>query len=110
MGSTFYQSFVNGIISYKALPHPMFSQLQAKIFPVFFTMQTALPVVLALTYPGSRSPLGPSSSISGVMADSNRFSVLVPIATMFITGLTNITYLGPQTSKLMRERKVQGMK
>jgi hypothetical protein len=109
MGSTFYQSFVNGIISYQALPKPMFSQLQQKIFPVYFAMQTALPAVLALTYPGSRGALGPPSSFSGVLAESNRFSVLVPLATMFITGLANVAYIGPATTRIMRERKVQGM-
>ncbi|EHK96412.1 putative Uncharacterized mitochondrial outer membrane protein [Glarea lozoyensis 74030] len=106
MGSTFFQSFVNGIIAYQALPKPMFSQLQQKIFPVYFTMQTALPAVLALTYPGS---LGGSSSISGVLEKSNKWGVLVPLATMFVTGLANVAYIGPETTRIMRERKVQGM-
>jgi hypothetical protein len=109
MGSTFFQSFVNGIVAYQALPKPMFSQLQQRIFPVYFTMQAALPAVLALTYPGSRSPLGTASSISGVLAESNRYSVLVPLATMFVTGLANLAYIGPATTRIMRERKVQGM-
>jgi hypothetical protein len=106
MGSTFFQSFVNGIVAYQALPKPMFSQLQQKIFPVYFTMQTALPVVLALTYPGS---LGSSSGLSGVLEKSNTYSVLVPLATMFVTGLVNVAYIGPETTRIMRQRKVQGM-
>ena len=68
-------------------------------------MQTALPAVLALTYPGS---LRGASGISGVMEKSNTYSVLVPLATMFVTGLANVAYLGPATTKIMRDRKVQG--
>ena len=71
-------------------------------------MQTALPVVLALTYPGSRNPLGPASSLSGTFAESNRWSVLAPLATMFVSGLVNLVYVGPATTKIMRDRKVQG--
>ncbi|CAG8951925.1 hypothetical protein HYFRA_00005730 [Hymenoscyphus fraxineus] len=107
LGATFFQSFVGGIIAFRALPRPMFSQLQQKIFPVYFTLQTALPAVLVMTYPGSSGPLGPPSSFAGTFAESNRYSVLLPIATMFITGLINKVYIGPETTRIMRERKVQ---
>lgn len=72
-------------------------------------MQTAIPVVLALTYPGSRSALGGSpGSVAGVLAETNRWSVLVPLATMFLTGLANMAWIGPATTKTMRDRKSQG--
>ena len=73
-------------------------------------MQTALPVILALTYPGEASPLGRivPSGLRGFLAEDNRWSAAVPIATMFAAGLINLVWLGPMTTKVMRERKNQG--
>lgn len=71
-------------------------------------MQTALPVVLALTFPGERTAIGRvPSSISGVLEPSSRIHVLTPLAIMFLTGLTNMVYVGPKTTQIMRERKHQ---
>ncbi|TVY78108.1 putative mitochondrial outer membrane protein [Lachnellula suecica] len=107
LGTQFFQSFVGGIVAFKALSRPQFSQLQQKIFPIYFGMQTAMPIILALTYPGSRTPSGPSSSLSGTFAESNRWSVLVPLATVFVSGLVNMAFFGPATTRIMRQRKVQ---
>ena len=85
-----------------------FSQLQQKIFPVYFGLQTGLPVLLALTYPAVRGLSSPASGLQGILDVANRWSVLVPVATMFITGLVNVVYVGPATTKVMRERKHQG--
>jgi len=104
LGTQFFQSFVGGIISYQALPRPQFSQLQQKIFPVYFGLQTALPAFLALTYPGSSTI---PSGLQGTFAEVNRWSVLVPLATIFVTSLTNMAFIGPATTKIMRERKHQ---
>jgi len=104
------QSFINGIIAYQALPRPQFSTLQQALFPVYFSLQTALPVVMALTYPGTQSPLGSSpSGPRGFFAKENRLSVLAPITTIFAMNLTNLLVLGPATTRIMRERKRQGM-
>ncbi|KAG9228071.1 hypothetical protein BJ875DRAFT_269851 [Amylocarpus encephaloides] len=107
LGTTFFQSFIGGVVAYKALPRPQFSQLQQRIFPIYFALQAALPAALAVTYPASSNPLGATSSISGVLAESNRYSVFFPIAGMFATGVVNMLYTGPQTTKIMRARKVQ---
>ena len=98
------------MIAYKALPRPQFSSLQQKIFPVYFGMQTALPVVLALTYPGSKTSLGTPSGLGGTFAEGNRWSVLLPLATMFITSLANLAFIGPATTNIMKERKHQGIR
>lgn len=73
-------------------------------------MQTGLPVLLALTYPGIRTVLGgtTASSFTGTFAEENRWSVLAPLATMFITGVINVAYVGPATTRIMKERKHQG--
>ncbi|KAG0647031.1 Xanthocillin biosynthesis cluster D [Hyphodiscus hymeniophilus] len=106
LGTQVFQSFIGGVVAYKALPRPQFSQLQEKIFPVYFGMQTIFPTVLALTYPGSLL-LGTPSSIKGAFAEVNRWSVLVPLGTMFLSGLINMLYVGPKTTKIMKLRKHQ---
>ena len=71
-------------------------------------MQTALPLVLAITFPGKRTAIGRvPSSIHGLLDPSLRTHVLVPLATMFVTGLANLIYIGPKTTQIMRQRKHQ---
>ncbi|KAI9852653.1 MAG: hypothetical protein M1838_006110 [Thelocarpon superellum] len=109
LGSTVYQSFFAGVIGYKTLPRPQFSALQQATFPVYFALQTALPAIIALTYPGDRNALGgrSASSLRGFFAEANRLSVLAPLLTAFGTGLANLLWLGPLTTKTMHERKHQ---
>ena len=76
---------------------------------MYFGLQTALPAILALTYPGERLLLGTASGYQGAFAEVNRWTVLAPIATMFITSVANVVYIGPATTRLMKERKHQGM-
>jgi len=113
LGSEVFQSFVAGIVSYRALPRPAFSTLQTALFPVYFSMQTALPLIMAITYPGGSGKTltggtAAPSSISGVLAEQNRYTVLLPLATIFATSAANLLVVGPQTTKTMRERKHQG--
>lgn len=107
--SFFSQSFIGGIVAFRTLSRPQFAALQAKIFPIYFGLQTALPAILAVTYPGARSPLGTASGLQGTFAEVNRWSVLAPLATMFVAGLANLLVIGPTTTKIMAERKQQGM-
>lgn len=102
------QSFVGGVVAFQALTRPQFSQLQQKIFPIYFGLQSALPVVLALTYPASRTSLGTVGGLNGVFADVNQWTVLVPLTTMFVTSVANLIFIGPATTNVMRDRKVQG--
>lgn len=107
--STGEQSFIGGPVAYKVLPRSAFATLQTGIFPVYFGLQTALPLVLAITFPGVRNSLGRSGTgFAGVMDVVNRSAVLVPLATMFLSGLSNLIYFGPATTAAMRERKHQG--
>ncbi|RDW57522.1 DUF4149 domain-containing protein [Aspergillus mulundensis] len=103
LGVQVYQSFVSGIIAFRALPRPQFAALQAKIFPTYFALQTALPVVVALTASRADQPLG----VSGLLAPENKYSVLLPLATAFVTGLVNFGVLRKLTVDTMRERKHQ---
>ncbi|ETI21784.1 hypothetical protein G647_05853 [Cladophialophora carrionii CBS 160.54] len=108
LGTTTFQSFVGGIVAFKSLPRAQFATLQQATFPIYFAMQTALPVVLALTFPAERTAISTRpGSLSGVLDAENRLQVLTPLATMLISGLLNVVYLGPATTKCMRERKHQ---
>ncbi|KAF6237294.1 hypothetical protein HO173_004763 [Letharia columbiana] len=113
LGSSIYQSFINGIVSYRALSRPQFATLQAALTPVYFALQTALPVIMALTYPGVKSLSSlsgnttESSSLSGVLQERNRWTVLAPIATVFALNAANLLWAGPVTTRIMKERKHQ---
>lgn len=98
---------MGGIISYQHLPRPFFGSLMAKIFPAYFVMQTALPVVLALTYPGSVLT-GAASGVAGVLQPANRWSVLMPLALALAGGVANLAVVGPATTQCMEDRRVQG--
>ena len=43
------------------------------------------------------------------MAEKNRINTFVPLVTIFTTSLVNMLYIGPETTRVMRERKHQGM-
>lgn len=80
----------------------------ATIFPVYFAMQALLALVLAATYPTSKSPLGATGGMTGVLDPVNRWSVLAPLAGAFLSGLANLAVIGPATTRVMGERKRQG--
>lgn len=105
---TSFQSFINGPVMFKTIDRPSFSAVQQKIFPGYFAMQTAIPIVLALTFPGNHLS-GIPSGIYGVLDQSNRCSSLLPIAAMFATGLANLAVLLPATLKVMKARQAQGI-
>ncbi|KAF2092301.1 hypothetical protein K490DRAFT_30864 [Saccharata proteae CBS 121410] len=115
LGSTVFQSFIGGVVAFKALPRPQFSTLQQQIFPVYFAMQTALPAILALTFPSRSGSIGFGAladtssgpfSNGGLFAESNK-AALWSIGIMFVTGLVNLVAVGPATTKVMKERKHQ---
>ncbi|KAJ5103792.1 hypothetical protein N7532_004321 [Penicillium argentinense] len=103
LGTQFFQSFVGGIVAFRALPRPQFATLQTAIFPVYFSMQTALPVVVALTASRGGQTLG----LSGLLAPENRVNTFLPMATVAITGLVNLLVLRPMTTDVMMKRKDQ---
>ncbi|GAB1320614.1 Putative mitochondrial outer membrane protein [Madurella fahalii] len=107
LGTTFFHTFVGGTASFRVLDRPQFAALMAKIFPIYFAMQTALPVVMALTYPASKNPFGSAGGVAGVLDHSNRAGVLIPLAGAFLCALANLTVVGPATTRCMAERKQQ---
>lgn len=114
LGSNLFQTFLAGPLAFKALPRPNFSQLQQAIFPPYFSFQTVLPIVLALTWPGQRLAsiegvaVRKNAGLMGLFADENKWTALMPIVIMAGTSLLNLVALGPATTKVMKERKHQG--
>ena len=89
---------------FRTLERPQFAAVQSKLFPIYFSLQTAAPVVLAITHPGNVSLL----SFDGLLATANRWTALVPIATMFTSALLNLVVLLPATTDVMAKRRLQG--
>lgn len=111
LGTSIFQSFVAGIVSFRALPRASFATLQSALFPIYFAMQTALPVVIALTFPAERTAIGrTSSSISGVLEPEHRLPVLAPLLIVMMAGAANMLFIGPMTTSCMRQRKHQETK
>ena len=114
LGATLFQSFIGGVVAFKVLPRPQFSTLQKHTFPIFFGLQSVLGFILMVTYPGEKlagigsTYVRENAGISGVMAESNRWSVMIPLATIFLTSVLNLLVLGPATTKTMKERYHQG--
>lgn len=102
LGSTLFQSFLGGIIAYRALPRPQFSTLQKAIFPPFFLLQTISSTLLIYTYPSPITRLYPSAT----QASGDRLAFTL-LATMLVTSVANLVYVGPATTKIMVERKHQ---
>jgi hypothetical protein len=73
----------------------MFAQLQQKIFPVYFSMQSTLPLIVLLTYP--------SATYSQLLSTD----AAIPMLVTFATSAANLAVVGPKTVKIMRARKVQ---
>ena len=81
---------------------------------------------MALTYPASTlpsassyvSPLHDSSTLPqvgssgvlGVLEEGNRWTVLAPLASIFVCSVANLLVLGPRTTEVMHQRKRQEVK
>jgi hypothetical protein len=93
---------------FKTVERPVFSAVQSGLFPTYFGLQTAIPVVLALTFPGN-TLLGVSTGVSGLLDESHRLGSLLPITTAFLSGFVNFVVLLPTVNKVMKQRQGQGM-
>ena len=88
-------------MAFRTLPRPQFASLQTSIFPIYFGLQAGLPIVAALT-------AGGQVGASGVLHPDNRYSTLLPLATVTVVGLVNQYVLRPLTVNTMKQRYQQG--
>ena len=72
--------------------------LQARIFPTYFTAQTGLALLTAATYP--------SGSFIGLASERVDLALL---GVTFGTSLLNVILFGPKTSQAMTKRKEIGI-
>lgn len=96
---------MNSVIAHRVLERPQFAVLQRNVFPVYFGMQTVLPVIMALSYPGSKIA---AAGWRGVFNEANRYDVLLPIATIFVSSLVNWILVMPATNAVSDKRYAQG--
>lgn len=108
LGTQLFQSFINGPVAYKAINRPSFSALQQALFPIYFNMQSILPVILVVTYPSAAPSM--LARARTVFALENRASVLLPLALTFAGGIANAVFIGPIVTRIMHERKRQESK
>ncbi|KAL2213238.1 hypothetical protein CC79DRAFT_1362054 [Sarocladium strictum] len=106
LGASVWHSFVNGPVMFKSVDRHNFSAIQNNMFPIYFGLQSALPVVLALTFPGSPL-LGVPSGVSGLFDVSSRLDSLLPLGAAFVTGVLNLAVLMPATMSIIKERRGQ---
>ncbi|KAF4121180.1 hypothetical protein GMORB2_2142 [Geosmithia morbida] len=106
LGTSFYQSFINGPVMFRSTNRTTFSTVQSGLFPIYFGMQTFLPIIMIFTFPGN-AILGFNSGISGLFADVNRVPSMLPILTMFITGFINLAVMLPAVTQLIQARQGQ---
>ncbi|KAJ4141491.1 hypothetical protein NW768_000704 [Fusarium equiseti] len=106
LGTTFFHSFINGIVMFKAVDRASFSAIQQKLFPIYFGLQTVLPGVLALTFPGN-TLIGLANGPAGLVSEFARWHSLLPISVMAITGAINLIVLLPMTVEVMKKRRGQ---
>jgi hypothetical protein len=95
-------------VAFKTLPRPQFAALQSRLFPIYFSLQTGLPLLLALTYPSASPQI--ANSLTGVLDPANRDAVLIPLVTVFGTAVANLLFVGPRTTRVMQQRKHQEVK
>lgn len=101
------QSFINGPVMFKTVGRHSFSAIQTGLFPIYFGIQTAVPVILALTYP-SNALFGVPAGVAGVLHETGRWTSLLPLSTIFVTGLVNLVVLLPLVNQVMKDRRGQG--
>ncbi|KAF2024967.1 hypothetical protein EK21DRAFT_77620 [Setomelanomma holmii] len=106
LGSTIFQSFIGGVVAYRALPRAQFSTLQKSIFPPYFVLQSVAPLAMWLTYPRSLLSAFTSSTTLKPTTSNDKLNAYL-ITTMFVTAVLNLGYVGPQTTEIMRLRKHQ---
>ena len=92
---------------FKTVERPIFSSIQQAIFPIYFSIQTAAPLLMALTFPGN-ALFGLPSGVQGLLNQSQLYQSLLPIGIMFVTGITNLLVLLPMVTGVMKERRGQG--
>ncbi|KAJ6258360.1 hypothetical protein Dda_6400 [Drechslerella dactyloides] len=93
-GTQIWHSFIGGIISFRVLPRAHFGALQRRLFPLYFSLQFVISLLLLFTAPKSLK-YGAKSATYGFLV------------TVLTTSLLNVAVAGPATTRVMDERKAR---
>ncbi|GAA5853447.1 hypothetical protein JCM3766R1_000769 [Sporobolomyces carnicolor] len=91
LGSTLWHGFIGGIVSYRTLPRQQFGNLQSKLFPHYFRLQSL----------GSLALLGLYHRAGKLVRSDRNMWVL---SVMAVTSSLNWLFIGPWTTAVMRRR------
>lgn len=94
LGTQLYQSFVITKVVFQALPRQPFTTLQARLFPVYFRLQTALLILTILTWP-------PRSLMSLVVSETSSKAHWIPLAVGLGAAVLNLVLFGPRARQIM---------
>ncbi|KDE05860.1 hypothetical protein MVLG_03803 [Microbotryum lychnidis-dioicae p1A1 Lamole] len=92
LGSTIWHSFLAGPLAYSHLPRQQFGNLQSKLFPPFFALQSAGSLALLGLYKRAGHVLSRHDSTSWVLGG------------MSVAALLNLLLVGPWTTAIMFRR------
>ncbi|CCH61720.1 hypothetical protein TBLA_0F01780 [Henningerozyma blattae CBS 6284] len=76
-GGAFY-SYVASPIAFKTLERPAFSALQTKVFPIYFALQTTVPLVIMATAPVTLTTAGWSTLGASAVFGAINWGILLP--------------------------------
>jgi hypothetical protein len=109
LGTNIFNTFINGIVTYRTLTRPQFSQLQQRLFPYYFAIQSLAPCLLALSWPAPRgSWTQPTHIPDGLVGSlSTPGGTRTGLVLMVVLGFVNWFVFGPMTTQCIRERKRQ---
>ncbi|KAI0095259.1 hypothetical protein BDY19DRAFT_880500 [Irpex rosettiformis] len=99
-GSTFWVTFVGGVIALKALPRHQFGALQHRTFPVYFNFSIALTGGLLVLWHYGHPTLLQNISSPEVAEVAQAYSLA---AVVLAQGINQVV-IGPMTSKTMFQR------
>ncbi|GAA5961609.1 hypothetical protein JCM3765_002647 [Sporobolomyces pararoseus] len=91
LGSTLWHGFIGGIVAYRTLPRQQFGNLQSKLFPHYFRLQSL----------GSLALLGLYHR-AGKLVRSDRNVIVLSV--MAVTSSLNWLIVGPWTTAVMKKR------
>jgi len=102
LGQNIYQTFIGGLIAHRSLTRQAFSVLQAKTFPIYFSVSASLSGLLFALWSTYNF-----ADIKGHYISFGRSSVLQAwtLALVFVLSCLNLFWIGPVTNEIIMARQ-----
>jgi hypothetical protein len=98
-GTTFYTTFVSGIIQFRNLPRHVFGALQARQFPVYFMVQAVGSLALAYSSFVLFESKLENFTLTKPFSPADLNTVFFGLS--FAASLFNYLYIGPKSTQIM---------